>query len=38
MADMHRALGELNQMDDLAAQDSPIHRLHPLAKPPFALL
>ena len=32
MADMHRALGELNQMDDLAAQDSPIHRLHPLAK------
>ncbi len=32
MADMHRALGELSQMDDLAALDSPIHRLHPLTK------
>ena len=32
MADMHQALGELRQMDDLAAQDSPVHRLHPLAK------
>lgn len=32
MADMGKALGELRQMDDLAAQASPIHRLHPLAK------
>lgn len=29
---MDRALGELWEMDDLAALDSPIHRLHPLAK------
>ena len=29
---MDRALGELWEMDDLAAQDSPVHRLHPLAK------
>lgn len=29
---MERALHELNEMDALAAQDSPIHRLHPAAK------
>jgi len=32
MGKLDRALGELREMDDLAAQDSPIHRLHPLAK------
>ena len=32
MSKLDRALGELRQMDDLAAQQSPIHRLHPLAK------
>ena len=32
MGKLNDALGELREMDDLAAQDSPIHRLHPLAK------
>ncbi len=32
MSKLDDALGELREMDDLAAQDSPIHRLHPLAK------
>ena len=29
---MEKALHELSEMDDLAAQESPIHRLHPAAK------
>ena len=32
MNKMDKALHELGEMDDLAAQDSPIHRLSPLAK------
>ena len=32
MNKMETALRELGEMDDLAAQDSPIHRLHPAAK------
>ena len=32
MNKMEKALHELSEMDDLAAQDSPIHRLHPAAK------
>lgn len=32
MSKMDEALYELREMDDLAAADSPIHRLHPLAK------
>lgn len=32
MNKMDKALHELGEMDDLAAQDSPIHRLHPAAK------
>ena len=32
MNKMEHALHELNEMDELAAQNSPIHRLHPLAK------
>ena len=32
MNKMEKALHELGEMDDLAAQDSPIHRLSPLAK------
>ena len=32
MSKMDRALGELREMDDLAAMQSPIHRIHPLAK------
>ena len=32
MNKMEHALHELHEMDALAAQDSPIHRLHPLAK------
>ena len=32
MGKLDDALGELREMDDLAAQDSPVHRLHPLAK------
>ena len=32
MNKMEKALHELSEMDDLAAQESPIHRLHPAAK------
>ena len=32
MNKMEKALHELSEMDDLAAQQSPIHHLHPLAK------
>lgn len=32
MSKIHRAIGELREMDALAAQDSPLHRLHPLTK------
>ena len=32
MNKMEKALHELSEMDDLAAQSSPIHRLHPAAK------
>ena len=32
MNKMEKALHELSQMDELAAQNSPIHRLHPAAK------
>ena len=32
MNKMEKALHELNEMDDLAAGDSPIHHLSPLAK------
>ena len=32
MNKMEKALHELSEMDELAAQDSPIHRLHPAAK------
>ena len=32
MNKMEKALQELSQMDELAAQNSPIHRLHPAAK------
>ena len=32
MNKMEKALHELSEMDDLAAQDSPVHRLHPTAK------
>ena len=32
MNKMEKALHELGEMDDLAAQESPIHALHPLAK------
>ena len=32
MNKMEKALHELNEMDDLAAMDSPIHHLSPLAK------
>lgn len=32
MSKMDKALRELGEMDDLAAGDSPVHRLHPLAK------
>ena len=32
MNKMDKALHELSEMDELAAQDSPIHRLHPTAK------
>ena len=32
MNKMEKALHELGEMDDLSAQDSPIHRLHPAAK------
>ena len=32
MNKMEKALHELGEMDDLAAQSSPIHRLHPTAK------
>ena len=34
MNKMEKALHELNEMDDLAAMDSPIHHLSPLAKLP----
>ena len=32
MADIDKARFELSEMDDLAMQDSPVHRLNPLAK------
>ena len=32
MNKMEKALHELSEMDELAALDSPIHRLHPAAK------
>ena len=32
MNKMEKALHELGEMDDLAAQQSPVHALHPLAK------
>ena len=32
MERLDRALGEFRQMEELAVSDSPIHRLHPLAK------
>lgn len=32
MNKMEKALHELSEMDELAAQDSPVHRLHPAAK------
>ena len=32
MNKMEKALGELGEMDALAAENSPIHRLSPLAK------
>ena len=36
MNKMEKALHELSEMDDLAAQDSPIHRLQGLPHPPAA--
>ena len=38
MDKINHALDEFREMDALAAQDSPIHRMHPLVKLPITLL